>query len=542
MSWRTKTFEDDLPALSIRGPELRKSLRTVTVAWMYGVVWFACISSSHVPIFNRALGFNDFHFGLLAAMPFLATFGQLIAAIIIERTGLRKYQFLFCAIIHRALWLLVALVPLVFDVPSNAAVFAMLAIALASWFIESLGRPAWTTWMGDLIPRRVRGRFFAVRARWSGMVMILAVILLGLLIDKNAIMWQYLNQWLHLGLDLDKIALDRLLLYSMCGIFFIGGLFVLVDILLFYRVRELIPTSKQAAPPMPMNLSVRGLLLDPLKDRVFRHYVGYGATVAFTINMSGIYFWLFAKENLLFSALAINLLFMAVGPLADMSAAMLWGKLIDRLGRRPVLIISTFGTLLSSSFWLFMTPNMPHPQFVESGANWIAGMVGSMFGQADWKLMTPDQPCGAYLLAVLGCIVGGASWSGVNLAQLNIMLGFSDGSGRSKYVAASGVLISIGGFMGGIFGGLITHYLKDLGPIGPFLWGNLHVVFALSIIIRLLAIRWLSGMPDPGASSVWYLFQQIRINIYNGVQSRWLYPLRIFGWSRPGQHHEDKKE
>ncbi len=82
-TWRERSYEDVLPALSVRRKDLRKSLRTVTVAWMYGVVWMSCVSGSHVNTFARKLGFDDFAFGLMTAIPFVATFGQLLATVLI---------------------------------------------------------------------------------------------------------------------------------------------------------------------------------------------------------------------------------------------------------------------------------------------------------------------------------------------------------------------------------------------------------------------------------------------------------------------------
>ena len=87
MSWRNKSY-DEVPALSVRGRQLRQSLQTVTVAWMFGTVWMSCVAGSRLTIFARMLGFNNFHFGLLAAVPFVATLGQLVATVLIERTGL----------------------------------------------------------------------------------------------------------------------------------------------------------------------------------------------------------------------------------------------------------------------------------------------------------------------------------------------------------------------------------------------------------------------------------------------------------------------
>ena len=66
MSWRRKSFEV-LPALRVGGKDLRKSLRTVTGAWMLGVVWFSIISGSQMTIFAKMLGFSNRQFGLFCS-------------------------------------------------------------------------------------------------------------------------------------------------------------------------------------------------------------------------------------------------------------------------------------------------------------------------------------------------------------------------------------------------------------------------------------------------------------------------------------------
>ena len=87
MPWRRQSYEV-LPALSVRGRALRQSLRTVTQAWMLGVVWRACISGSQMKVFCRMLGFEDLHFGLdLAVRPGIINAGaevknQLSAAVL----------------------------------------------------------------------------------------------------------------------------------------------------------------------------------------------------------------------------------------------------------------------------------------------------------------------------------------------------------------------------------------------------------------------------------------------------------------------------
>ncbi len=537
MSWRSRSY-DEVPALAVRGPELRRNLRIVTVAWMYGVVWMVfCLSGSHVTDFNRTIGFDDLAFGLLAAIPFVATLSQLFAALLIDRTGLRKYQFLQFATIHRAMWIPMALAPLILPVPSWWVVATILAFYGVSYFSESLSRPAWMNWMGDLIPRRIRGRFFAVRSRYTNAVMIVTVIGVAVLMDHDLAIWRFIDQTFHLGLLKDETpqTLSRLRMYSVCILFAIGAVFGMIDPLLFMRVRELMPPQRTAMPPRPqvsLGSQLGSLLVEPMKDRVFRRYVLYGSTITLSITIGGNFFVLFCLENLQLNFLATNVLFLVIGPLADMASSMGWGRLIDRWGRRPVLILACLLTVLSPVPWFFATRTTPHPMFLDGALNWVASGVGGLIGHADWRLVQPGMPVGAYLLGMLACIMGGVAWSGINLAQTGVILGFSDGAGRSRYIAAATVLTSMGGAVGGVIGGVVAQSLKGAGAIGPFLWGNYHAVFLLTMLVRGAAIAWLVGMPDPGSVPFRTLLQHLRLTFQGAVQTTRSYPLRLLGWGQ----------
>ena len=107
LSWLRHKSYDVLPALSVRKAELRRSLRLVTGAWALGIIWMMCTTGPWMNTFRRMLGFNNFHFGLMQALPFVAAFGNLAATIHIERTGLRKFHFILWGGISRLLWLVV---------------------------------------------------------------------------------------------------------------------------------------------------------------------------------------------------------------------------------------------------------------------------------------------------------------------------------------------------------------------------------------------------------------------------------------------------
>ena len=554
MSLRLKSFEV-LPALSIRRRNLRVHLRTVTMAWMMGVVWMCAIGGSHVKSFARMLGFNDLAFGFMAAMPFLATIGQIPATLIVERTGHRKYLFLYCTIISRLLWMPVALIPLM-PIPSPWAVVTMLSLLGVSWFLASMGGPAWFSWMGDIIPRRIRGRYMAHRTRLASAVQIVVVIALGLILDAVTIP----------GAAETATAQPNLLIVC-CIAFVIAGIMGTADIAMFFRLREVMPTilPKPRVPivdvriPRPQRHGVsaavgfhlrhglavgKHVLLDPLRDRAFRSYVFYAIVVTFSASVCGWYYWLQSMEKLGFSKLATNMLFMVIGPIAGIYTSNAWGKATDRWGRRPVLIVATIGTIFSGLPWLFITHGTPHPAFIDSALAWAESVLGSWLGR-DVTLLSGDAPIGAYLGAALGCVIGGTAWTGIGLAQTSIMLGFADGPGRSRYVAASGVLISVGGALGGVLGGFVAQELSFLqdAPLGVFLWNNWHVTIGISMLSRVFAVMAIINMPDPGAGRVRDLIRLVGVNIYDAAWPRLFYRIRTIGWwKRPSENHEHEKQ
>ena len=87
-------LEHRSPVDEVTGPALRKSLAFVTVAWIFGSVWSTAISGAPLTIFAKTLGASRFEFGLLSALPFIASLASMPASWLTERTGARKRMFL----------------------------------------------------------------------------------------------------------------------------------------------------------------------------------------------------------------------------------------------------------------------------------------------------------------------------------------------------------------------------------------------------------------------------------------------------------------
>ncbi len=548
MFFRKRSFEV-LPALSVRGPELRRSLRTVTVAWMFGIVWMTCATGSRTNIFGRMLGFSNTHFSILTAIPFIATFMQLVSTILIERTGLRKYQFLTCGVFHRLLWAPMAMIPLVLPIPSTAAVWLMLGLMMLSQMLNAMATPAWINWMGDLIPRRIRGRYFAMRGIVTNAFRIPIVILLGLYLD-----------WVQKeGVPVTGEA-QPLLLYSIMGVFVLAGVMGALDILLFLTLREVKPTVTDGLPKPSVEIRVsppgaglggrmrffgrylrsagEQLLLDPLRDNHFRRYVLFGATATFAMAVAAPFFWRNCLEWLGLSQLATDAIFLIIGPVAAIAAARPVGRLIDRWGRRPVLMLGSALTCLSILPYFFASRHFTTPDWLAGGLNAAIGLVGFE------GPVRPETPVIPWMIMALSPTIGAIGWGAVNNAKMNIILGFSDGHGRSRYIAASTVFIALGGALG-LLGGVVADRLEFLqeAPIavGPFEWNNWHATFAMSLLARLTALGLTIHMPDPSSAPARVMFRTISVNAYNYVSSRLFWPLRAFGWGNTPERRRRRR-
>jgi MFS family permease len=510
MSWREKSFEV-LPALSIRGDNLRKAMRLVTVAWMFGVVWQACFMGSQMNLFGNLLGFSNRDFGFYMAIGQAAFIFQIVSAVILERTGLRKYQFIATAFAHRVIWVLLIAVPVLFA-PGRSAVLAFMSVYAVGSVLAHFSSPAWQNWMGDLVPRRIRGRYFATRSIWATPVQIVTVIATGLVLDYCTV-----QGWPE-GTEI-TMQTQPVLIYPICGLFVIGAIFGLIDVFTFLRMREIVSpplTGRQSRPRQGSRMALGEALMEPIRavgqavrDKNFLSYGLYAATITFAQSIGGSFFLRNALENLRYSKLWTNIIFMVAGAVSGMVMLRIWGRLVDRWGRRPVLMICTIGTV---------------------------------FSPVGWFVMPPGNMTAAIAIGAATCVFGGAAWSGVNLAMTSMILGFSEKAGRSKYIAAAAVFAAAGGLLGGLGGGELAeafdHLAHNRSPlqVGPFLWNNWHLTFLASSAARALAVIWLIWMPDTGARPMREIFRHFRVNAYNNFLPRlFSWPWRARQGHRPGR-------
>jgi len=460
-------------------------MRLVTLSWVFGSVWVTMVSGAPIAIFARQLNASEFQFGLLTAMPFIASLISMPASVLIERTGKRKLIFLISLFIQRFLWFAIATVPVwIVKAGGESWVGATTIIFLVLVFFmhagQAVGGPAWVSWMADIIPERLRGRYFSRRRQLGILSAIPAAYLVGYALDAFA----------------HGPGVDRVGMLVVCSIIFcIAAVFGIVDIALFIPVDEPHRAPAEKAP-------LHHIFASPLRDKQFLIFAGFVGTMTFAISFMGQFVTLYMIEKLQITAKATQIMLLIAPLIATFLVLGHWGHAVDRMGKRPVMAIAGLGLVPVGLGWIFVSPANPWLGYVLSAA-------------------------------------GAALWAGVEVANFNFVLEFSGSDegdsgqrGGSNYVAVNSVIINIAGCFGGLAAGIIAQVLREWkwehGIAFMQTFTFYEVLFVLSGVLRLVAVvAFLPLIHEPAARPTRETLVYMTANIYNNLASAALQPLRF---------------
>jgi len=469
----------------LSGPALRRALGVVTLSWVFGSVWFTAISGAPLTLFAKGLAASKFEFGLLSALPFIASLASMPASWLTERTGQRKRMFLSGLYTQRLLWFPIALVPTWIAVRYGATGWAMtifLVLVFLMHVAGNVGGPGWLSWMADVVPERLRGKYFSRRRQWGILTAIPAALFAGWFLDS-----------LTTGTaepDHNAVVLKWCAILFMCA-----AIFGLVDIAMFHFVPEI---RRAPQPSVPL----LAVLKRPLHDREFLWFGGFIATLTFAVSFMGQFVTLYCIERVGVTNTGTQVMLLVAPMLAQLIVLPVWGHAADRMGKKPVLIIGALGLVPVGLGWCLMT----------SGTVWLG-----------------------YLLSALGA----AFWTAVEVANLNLVLEFTGsddngngGGGGSGYVAVNSVIINVAGCLGGLTSGVIAQSLADWQyDTGFALIPQLtfyELLFAISGVLRLASVViFLPHIHEHGAAGTREALRFMSANIYNNLFNAILQPIRF---------------
>ena len=419
-------------------------------AWLCRFSWEGALGNGFIILTSGAFltslalyfGAGDMEIGVLCAIPFLAQIAQMFSSWLINLSGSRKGITITGFLVGRLIWLL--LIPLLF-ISFNWKLEAFLILVVISNFAVMLATPGWLSWISDLVPVKIRGRYFGRRASAIAASTVLAVLGGGFILDRYKAYSQE-----NIGYTIVILAACLLALLSV----------------LFLKK---LPDPRSTVRNTQYRFRA---MLDPVRDRRYRKLLAVFFAWNISIGISAVFFAAHMLTNLKMSFTQIALYTCGTA----LSAIFLnkpWGKLIDRFGSKPVLAICAFGIGGIPLIWL-----LPRADFL-----WIlifeslyTGSLWAGFNLAAFNMpiaISPRENRPSYLAA------------------------FSVITGLGFFIASLA-----GGLLAEVFSGI--HY-----QLGPQTIVNYHLLFVISSLFRIVSAVLILHFHEPREKSIPIMVQFI---------------------------------
>lgn len=404
------------------------------------------------------LGASNLVVGLLGAIPFLSNLFQIPAILLVERYRDRRNIVAICSFIGRSFLLVVALATLLPD-KAMALTIVIFAVAMRYCF-GAMGNCAWNSWMRDLVPKMILGKFFS--KRMSITTSIAAVIGLGA---------GFFLDWWHTVYPGSGV-------HGYFALYLLGFIAAMTSSTLILSI----PHPRMREPEVKIytgKFSFRHMIKEPLNNENFRKLIYFLMSWNFAINLASPFFTVYMLKTLHYDMIFVVAITL-MSQLVNAVSMKVWGKKTDKYSNKTVLGIC--GTLF----------------------------VFCIFG---WTFATyPDNRDYTTALLVVLHILMGIALSGVSLSTANITMKLTPSAKATSYLAINTVLTSFAAGIAPLFGGIFADYFEDKTLSMDFHWhssvqdifiSTMNIkewgfFFLLAFVLGLYALRRLALVEEEG--------------------------------------------
>jgi hypothetical protein len=338
---------------STQGRPLRRSLNAAVAEGAFAEVFAACATGAVITGWALYLGASAAVIGLLGALPLGAQVANLPAAWFTGSRS-RKTVTLWAVGISRLTFLPLLALPTLDAAPATK-LRLFLGIVAVSMVFGVIGNSAWVAWMGDLVPGRLRGRFFGRRTIFLSIAGTLTSLAAALLLDRVA-----------------PLGWTGAALSGLTGAACLAGL---ASVLLLRRQHEPAGGAESDVPAWQA-------MQRALRDLRARPFLGYLLAWNAAVGISATFFAYHMLTNLRTGFVIVAAHGIGVATVR-IASARLWGHAVDRIGAGPVLIFCSFGISAVPATWFFITPERLWPIAFDAA---FAGFLWAGHGIAAFDL------------------------------------------------------------------------------------------------------------------------------------------------------------
>ncbi|MDH3475635.1 MAG: MFS transporter [Rhodospirillales bacterium] len=418
------------------------------------------------------LGASNLIIGLLAAIPHLIQFAQLLGVYLVERYRTRR---LICVLGGSAARLMYPIMIVAVLLPDETLALGLLVAAvILRYSFGAIVTTAWSAWIPDLVPLGRRSQFIARRLRLMAIVGIGMSFLAAGLVDIMSARFE------------DGARYAYALLFAGALVFGLYSLYCMV------RMTE--PKMGTAEP----RFDIAKRLASPFKDENFRRLMLFLGSWNFAVNLASPFFMVYMLTRLQLELTLITV-FMVLSQAAHVMVLRSWGRIADRFSNKSVLAVS--------------------------GPLFIACIFA-------WTFTTfPERHILTIPLLIVIHVLTGVATAGVTLASSAIGMKLAPPGQAASYLSASSIVNSTAAGIAPIVGGLcadffvnrqlslIVHWTAPSGvkEIPALILGHWDFFFILAVVLGLYSLHRLALVREVGEVSEHIVVSELLLDAKRAV-------------------------
>lgn len=475
---------------------LQRGLRFNIIAGALGTAWVVMTQGVPLTMFLEALNASGIMMGLAVTIMQATPIAQLIGALIADRLTTRKTLWTVIILISRFLWFVPIIVLMLFrDQPhviSNSLIWTCAVTGVLAQSVSAL----WLSWMTDLVPERMSGRFWGNRQGWTMLSFLLAMWLAGWILDLFPSPRVAGGSWT--GFEL---------------VYILGTCLGCLDIIIHLSVPEPVQRVKRSEEHWWKRI------IDPLRNADFRRLTIAMGVYMFAMGLVSLGIVCLKKDySANYSQLAACTISFCLGMIALSS---IWGYVIDRVGGRALATIVLLIAPITGIAWFFIKDYSVNLADLFSGIPLLGGGVKMALSilphsaQAWFRDLVIPQAVWNQIFAGL---FGGAFYGGVGIAQFNMASVLLPRESRTMAVAVHWAFVGLIGCLGGVVAGKVMDLFVD-HPVNWILPNGTRFLFQHVLVIAHILIIWLVVVPlilkirrRKGEPHVLFVFSQMFLN------------------------------
>lgn len=382
-----------------------------------GIGHFSLTTGAFLAGFIYLLGISDQLNGMIAVVPAITGIFQVFSPLIFERIEKRKNTILFIAIFLRLFLSSVFFIPILM-MHYELGIQTFIVIYSLAFALNSLIGPAISSWLVDLTPLEIRGRYLAQREKVSLFITAFMTIVLGKVLDMT-----------------------KLAGIPLTGFLIVSGVLVFLGLLNIYSLINIIeaPGKNQVK-----QYKLSEVVTLPLRNIGFKKIIVLFIVWSFALQVGGPYISVYLVTGLKLSYTYIMTL-----------------SVVSTIVR--VLFTSRWGRIADQKSWFLSTK---------------LSLLLLAIVHFTWGFVTSGNYT---VLAPLLHILGGLSWGGIGISMFNIQFLYAKREGRTMYLGLNAAIGGVFSLLAVWIGGkIINHYDGVTFNFWIFRFGNMQLVFLLS--------------------------------------------------------------